>query len=677
MRKALPPLILALLAAAVLPQTLFAGREPWLATDTEHFTIVFKEENRAAAEETASFCEEVYGLVTGFYGSYPPHVTVVLQGRTDYANGYFEDMPPHILIYVTAPGDPLLGCRLESWLRMCLVHELTHLVHLSYRHGIVHAFTRVFGPGLYLLNSILLPAWVIEGVTTTGETRFSGGGRGRNPFFELLFKAPIIEDSFFTYPQTFYSSIFPPSGRHYVAGYLLVDYIEDRFGSSATTRIHSSYSKNPIFGIAPAVRNETGMSPEALFREMKRSLAERYRSSAAVPLGRAITPAVVADFTAPVPTDRGIYLYRSAQDSPAGIVSLDPDTGAIEPLLTAALIDDFSLTATSDGNAVYFASYRSDLRRRGDGEDECIADIFRYDRLTGRTEAGTRGKRLWQPAVSQDGSLLAAVQGRGAYSALVLVDQRTGQPVDLFVPDHGTVYTPSVSPDGSMIVFTLTIRGHQDLWILERMEWRRGDGENGSGEPARQWSFDATVHREWTARQITGPDYAGEYFPVFAQDGSIIYSSDRDGSLSLYRIVPQHTADDDAAEEPTRILQDRIGAVSGFLAGETLFYQSYSSLGWCLRSGEYRQETVEPQGRFDPYPRPRHAGPIEDRAFKDTLRFVNWYPLVDMRLDSSDALSASLGAYSMLESILGTHSLSGTLLIPVDRFEPTCPSPTP
>ena len=48
MNKALLSLLLVLLAAAALPQALFAARETWLATDTEHFTIVFKEENRAA-----------------------------------------------------------------------------------------------------------------------------------------------------------------------------------------------------------------------------------------------------------------------------------------------------------------------------------------------------------------------------------------------------------------------------------------------------------------------------------------------------------------------------------------------------------------------------------------------------------------------------------------------------
>ena len=67
-------------------------------------------------------------------------------------------------------------------LDMVFTHEYAHFAHVTTRLGWMGALSRVVGDGLSVTNAIA-PGWMIEGVTTNAETRFTDGGRGRCPYF--------------------------------------------------------------------------------------------------------------------------------------------------------------------------------------------------------------------------------------------------------------------------------------------------------------------------------------------------------------------------------------------------------------------------------------------------------------------------------------------------------------
>ena len=151
-------------------------------------------------------------------------------------------------------------------------------MHLGMERGVLHVLSRVFGSDVRWGSAVFLPGWMIEGPTTNLETTFTSGGRGRNPFFELQYKAPIIEGGLFSLAQASYASAFPPSGRIYVAGYVLVDHLLRTYGEDSFTRIMDDYLAFPFFGPWTAIERVTGKKARDIYDDMKADLEERYRA---------------------------------------------------------------------------------------------------------------------------------------------------------------------------------------------------------------------------------------------------------------------------------------------------------------------------------------------------------------------------------------------------------------
>ncbi len=468
-----PRAVTPLLAAFLVAASAVAGRAEWRQAETEHFLIVYERQDQASADELAAICEDVYAKVTGFFRSSPPRIPVVIRGRLDYANGLTAPFPERLELIVTAPSWPWLGSRSGSWLRSVLTHELTHYVQLGMERGLLHGLSRIFGAEVGWGTVAFLPGWMLEGPTTNLETIFTSGGRGRNPFFEAQYKAPAMEGELFSLAQASYASAYPPSGRIYVAGWVLVDHLLDEYGMDVVTRIMDEYLPFPFFGPWKAIERVTGKTARDIYADMKADLEERYRADAAVVGGRLVSPDRIGDWRHPVPTARGLYASRSDLESYRSIIRLAPD-GSEQTIATLPLTDPFSFTATADGATLYAASFFSD-RRPTDGE-VVVSDLSVIDAESGSVRRITTGAHLWHPAVSADGRRLLAVQACGPYTRLVEVDPRSGSTRVLFSIAGANVFNPAFSPDGTRIALVLNRGGVQDVVVIDYAAAAAGSG---------------------------------------------------------------------------------------------------------------------------------------------------------------------------------------------------------
>ena len=289
----------------------FAG---WSQVRTDHFLFIYEERDREAVRELLSFAEEIYTEVTLFLDSAPREVWVVVRGRIDTANGYTAASPPHIVLYLAPPSEPLIGLDASSYLRLLFVHELTHYVNFQYDKGILSVGENLFGPGVKGAEGFLYGPAMMEGIATVTETLFTDGGRGRNPFFELEPRALALEHSFFSPRQVSYGSSFPPYDRVWLGGFLFAQFLLDRYGPDAMKKVHAAYAASPLRGPWAAVRSVTGEDAKELFTQMTQGLEERYRDAAAIQPGRQLSP----------PGDRGLFSPRREHD---GLVSLPQHAG--------------------------------------------------------------------------------------------------------------------------------------------------------------------------------------------------------------------------------------------------------------------------------------------------------------------------------------------------------------
>ena len=639
----------------------FSGR---MRVDTEHFIFIYEERDSAAVDELVSFCEEVYWEVTSFYDSYPKKIYCVIDGRIDRANASFSPLPVHLTLRVAAPSYPGMGYTADNWLRFVLTHELTHYVQLVYEKGIMAGISRFLGNEGKSAIGIFIPEWYKEGSAMFMETTPTSVGRGKDPFFELVYKSLILEESFFTYRLSGHFSPYSPHDRFYIAGYLLVNQIAEKYGENALREIHEEFVRFPFFGLDRAIRKVTGKRGTEIFGELKQTLVSRYEDEFGMDEGVQISPRTRGNYFPPAITEKGWIIYRSTPENPAAIVLYDPDSGEESELITVYLTDNYSYTADKSGASVVYAAIESTIRPSG---TTGTSDLFAVDTNTGLRSRITRDAHAWHPALSPDGRVLVAVKGFGSYSALIIVDQATGVQSLLFKMHDSNVFNPVFSDDGTKIAFTMNVRGLQDIWEIQYpVETIELDGK---GQIPENFNSERAI-------PLTGPDYAGDFFPKYSRE-AVLYTTDRTGNLTVHARFADGTA--------VQITTDN-SAFAGQIAGASLVYSSYSAQGYTLKSIPYPGVPAEPTERssdvlteniatedFPKIQRPANATE-EGRPFIDLPQFLFWLPVPVYYnpynpLDFTN-IHLAPGVFFKSESVLGKAGFQATITSRVDVFQP-------
>src|SRR2546423_9180187 len=168
------------------PQSAIAQVDPsgqWRTLHTQHFRVHFRPTLRARAFVAANEAERAYALLSTEL--HPPRgiIDLTLSDDWDTPNG-FSSVPPsnQITILLVPPvTDPALQTY-DSWERLVIVHELTHVFHLDRARGFWKTLQSVFGRAPGLFPNQYQPSWVTEGLATYYETRFTAGGRAEGSF---------------------------------------------------------------------------------------------------------------------------------------------------------------------------------------------------------------------------------------------------------------------------------------------------------------------------------------------------------------------------------------------------------------------------------------------------------------------------------------------------------------
>ncbi len=555
-----------------LPPAPFRG---YRQIETHHFVFVYEPQDVESARRLASFAEQVYDRLTRFFRSKPEHITCLLIGRTDAANGYFNPLPPHhIGLYLASPDTPAIGARSEDWLRLLFIHELTHYVHLVYERGFFHALSRLFGPTAASGDGAFLPGWAVEGTAVTTETLFSNGGRGRNPYFELYYRALLLEQRMFGLGEAGYDSYGRPEGRVYIAGYLIIDYIVRHFGEEAFYRIHDDFVRFPFVGMEAAVHRVTGSTIPEIWASVLDELRQRYADASLLPVGALMSPAHEGDFYLPVPAGGALYEYRDLPDRRPAIVRVDPQTRRATTVVEVRLTDPSSFSITSDGSIIAFSAYSVDATVAGG--PETVSDLYLFDTANRRTIRLTNNAHLTQPAIAPDGSRIVALQRIGTHRRLVSITLR-GTSADaglrLLYSDRNTdLFNPTFSPDGTTLAFVRNRDGRQTVAIakIDNLAPLELSADRAVAlQPDIDWN--GSVPREAAAVHP-----GEEYYPSFDGNHRVIFTGDADSRLALY------TVDIDSGET-RRLLTDRVGAARGIRYAGGVLYESYAHAGATVR----------------------------------------------------------------------------------------------
>ncbi|HET9768914.1 MAG TPA: hypothetical protein VFS60_18865, partial [Thermoanaerobaculia bacterium] len=560
--------------------------DDWRTLDVPGYRIYFPAPAEPWARHLAARLPAVRERVAANVG-WDPHGTidVVLADPIAGPNGVAWPLlrHPRTVLLLTPPGASSALADFVDWPELLVLHEQTHLTHLSRpsRNSLVRLLRLPFGP-----LALRAPRWVVEGYATFIEGRATGSGRPSGAL-----RAAVLRRWAQRGRLPSYAALSGDSRRYlgnamaYLGGSAFLEWLEARAGQGAAgvhsldqgaagadspnqgsfDRLWRRLSARKVRGFDDAFRGVYGESPEALWDrfsaeltwqavEVEKRLAGTRREGEpwldrSWGTGR---PAVSGDGARLVLalSERDqpprLAVYATAYDAEAArrreeerrrLIERDPedapavDSGAPprEPLATLELTGntvDPSPRFLADGSVLF-------ARSLPDHDGRFRADLFRWRPEGGEVERVTRGADVRAADPSPDGSWAVALQSQWGQTQLVRVDLATGEVTPLTEWSVETIVdAPRISPHGERVAF---LRHRGDGWKLVVRELASG-----------------------AERVVETPTSAALQDPAWSPTGDAIYAVvEQDGLLDVQRLPVS-----DGATPATRITR-ALGAALG------------------------------------------------------------------------------------------------------------------
>ena len=488
-----------------------------------------------------------------------PSLEVVVHDATDSPNGLATSFPYPFVEIRTASFDGADSGPTESWLRMVITHELTHIVHIEQAGGIYGFGRHLFGRAPFLFPDALQPTWFIEGLAVREETRGTAFGRGRHVFTKMVVDEAARAGQLKGIDQaTLGLDLWPLGNAAYLFGEEFLRSVEAEFGEGSTRDIALSHgaSFRPYLD-DKTFRKTIGRSLTPLWREFAASRVTDLSASGAPEL---LTRRGVVQTSPRLSPDGTMLAYTSRTlDRPGEIRLMSPD-GSRDRRLTSRL-SGANLSWSRDGASIVFDE-TNQFRKF-----ESRSDLHRVDARTGSRTRLTRGLRASDPDLGPpgpSGAPIVFVQRLADRSELsVLIEGGASRTLTASTP--GTEWShPRFSPQGDVIVASRLQDGFLDLVLV--------DAATG-------------------ALRLLTHDRAMDAEPAWVDDQTVIFRSDREAeSFRLFLVNRDGSGLRRVGNSPENAFVPEVDHDAS-----RIFYAHYSAKGYDLARAPFAEGAqVEP-----------------------------------------------------------------------------------
>ncbi|MBT3981203.1 MAG: hypothetical protein HOE90_07600 [Bacteriovoracaceae bacterium] len=183
------------------------------------------------------------------YLGYLPTETVHLSVDTSFetANGAATVFPTNMIYLYDFP--PLAEGQLsysKDWLKILVIHELMHVLHMDQTTDFLGAMRSVFGSNMKWGG--IVPRWFAEGMAVWAETHFSDEGRLSSPSFHHEFSKLLVRPRYCDNIDCLDNpGKFPFGGHGYWAGAFFMDWLEKQKSGSIRCLIEQNSGSLPFF----------------------------------------------------------------------------------------------------------------------------------------------------------------------------------------------------------------------------------------------------------------------------------------------------------------------------------------------------------------------------------------------------------------------------------------------
>lgn len=337
----------------------------WLTLKTEHFTVFYQPGREAQAKEVLQTLEYYRPQVEKLCGNEEYHLSFVIDDTGIMVDGFNDPLNSRIHLFQAQPNE---WAGTENWWSLVGVHEYTHELSLSKTSGFPKGFSKVFGRNLYFTPNLLVPGWIIEGITVYNESQLTRyQGRLNDGRYDAYMAARVRDGRFPSILDATYMPQEYQEGAIYTFGGEFVNYLAKTYGQDKLTRFFAANGAKfgailsvPAISFDRSARQVFGKPFRELWQDWQRAETERskdfqYEGQQLTRKGWDIANLKVY---------RGKIYYQRSYPVKTGafsgysfveIVERDPKSGA-ERVLVATTSDFVSNLRVQNGR-LYYATY--------------------------------------------------------------------------------------------------------------------------------------------------------------------------------------------------------------------------------------------------------------------------------------------------------------------------------
>ncbi|GEM_PF-4307370 len=426
----------------------------WKSCIADNVVVHYSESTEPYVKQILILCESYIPYFENTFNVIlRPKIHIILSDYEDSVNGSATSIPvPIITINLIPPEVNSSIDHYHEWIKMILVHELTHIYHMHMGRGIYKPLQRLFGQNVSPMG--LLPVTMVEGLAVYYESEITGKGRIVSPYLNMHIRSDILNNKFVPISRTtsYYYPAWPLGINGYFYGGLYHSYIASQFTEQKILDWNKEQS-----GHLPYLTKSTFMktfSYPAYISWFKfeqwgyrhyRDEIDRIKNDGTITKCNPITinGGEIFDYTINNDT---IYLSRYTPKKGFQLIKIDSNSFKQKNILSiqaSSGINDIALNDT----IIYFTKNISSSLYRD------FYDVFSYSILTKRINRITHKQHIIEVDANDSGELIGIQQNTGKRT-LVRINPTNGDCSVLSTMPFD-VFDPSISPNGSFIAMSI------------------------------------------------------------------------------------------------------------------------------------------------------------------------------------------------------------------------------